>query len=92
MNILFIHEVDWLNKVVFDLHSLAESLSLSGHQICAIDYENTWSRDGFFDLGSLRTRKFDGISRAFSGASVNLRRPGFVKIPGVRRLSAAFTH
>ncbi|MBA7699938.1 hypothetical protein ES703_108644 [subsurface metagenome] len=92
MNILFVHEVDWLAKVVFDIHFLAEGLSLRGHQVFAIDYENAWSRDGFFDLGSLRTKQVDGISRAFSGASVCLRRPGFIKIPGLSRISAAFTH
>jgi len=92
MNILFVHEVDWLAKVVFDIHFLAEALSLRGHQVFAIDYENAWSRDGFFDLGSLRTKQVEGISRAFSGASVCLRRPGFIKIPGLSRISAAFTH
>ena len=91
MNIVFIHEVDWLNKVVFDIHSLAESLSLLGHQVFAIDYE-AWSRDGFLDLGSLKTRKLGGISRAFPGASVYLRRPGLIKIPGISRISAGITH
>ena len=92
MNILFVHEVDWLNKVVFDIHFLAEALSLLGHKVFAIDYEDEWRRDGFFDLGSLKTRQVDGISRAFSGASVCLRRPGFIKIPGLSRISAAVTH
>jgi hypothetical protein len=92
VNVLFIHEVDWLAKVVFDIHTLAESLSLRGHKIYAIDYENTWHRKSPFDLGSLNTQEFDGISRAFTGASVSLRRPGFIKIPGLSRLSAAFTH
>jgi len=92
MKILFVHEVDWLNKVVFDIHFLSEALSLSGHKVFAIDYENIWSRDGFLDLGSLGTKEFDGISRAFSRASVCLRRPGFIKIPGLSRISAAFTH
>ena len=55
VNILFIHEVDWINKVVFDIHSLAEALSLLGHCVFAIDYENTWSKKGFLDLGSLKT-------------------------------------
>ena len=54
MNILFVHEVDWLKKVVFDIHSLAEALSLRGHRIFAVDYENTWNRDSFYDLGTLR--------------------------------------
>jgi len=92
MNILFVHEVDWLTKLVFDMHFLAEALSLRGHQVFAIDYENMWSRDSLLDLGSLKTREFDGISRAFPGASVCLRHPGFIKIAGLSRISAAFTH
>ena len=92
MNILFIHEVDWINKVVFDIHSLAEVLSLSGHCVFAIDYENTWSKKGVFDLGSLKTEELSGVSRAFPGSSVCLRRPGFIKIPALSRLSAGLTH
>ncbi|MFC1918898.1 glycosyltransferase family 4 protein [Chloroflexota bacterium] len=92
MNILFVHEVDWLAKVVIDIHFLAEALSLRGHQVFAIDYPDTWSRKSLFDLGSLRTKMVDGISRAFPGASVCLRRPGFIKIPGLSRMSAALTH
>ena len=91
MNILFVHEVDWLNKVVFDIHSLAEALSLMGHRVFAVDYENTWKRKSLLDMGSLKSRSFDGVSRAFPGSSVNLRRPGFIKIPGVSRLSAGVT-
>ena len=92
MNILFVHEVDWINKVVYDLHNLAELLSLLGHRVYAIDYENAWSRNGHLDFGSLRTREFNGVSRAFPGSSVSLRRPGFVKIPALSRLSAGLTH
>ena len=92
MNILFVHEVDWLAKLVFDIHFLAEGLSLLGHQVYAVDYEDTWSRNGFLNLGSLKAKEVDGVSRAFAGASVCLRRPGFIKIPGVSRVSAAFTH
>ena len=92
MNILFVHEVDWLVKVVFDIHFLAESLSLLGHDVFVIDYEDTWQRDSFFDMGSLKTREVEVIHRAFPGASVCLRRPGFIKIPGLSRLSAAYTH
>jgi len=91
MNILFVHEVDWLNKVVFDIHSLAEAMSLRGHKISAVDYENTWQRNHFFDLGSFKTRLFKGVSRALPGASVNLHRPGFIKMPGLSRLSVAIT-
>ncbi|MBI2850387.1 MAG: glycosyltransferase family 4 protein [Chloroflexi bacterium] len=92
MNILFVHEVDWLRKVVFDIHTLSESMSQLGHKIYAIDYANTWTRNGIFDLGSLKTKEFDGISRALGGPTVSLRRPGFIKIPGLSRMSAAATH
>ena len=61
MNILFIHEVDWVTKVVFDIHSLAEALSLLGHQVFAIDYENTWSKKSLFDLGSLKTKEIKEV-------------------------------
>lgn len=92
MNILFIHEVDYLTKVVFDIHFLAEGLSLRGHRVWVIDYENTWRRDSLADLGSLKTREVNAEPRAFPKASVSLRRPGFIKIPGLSRLSAAATH
>lgn len=92
MNILFVHEVDWLNKIVFDIHSLSESLSLLGHQVYAIDYESMWTRNNPFDFGGLATREFNNVARAHPGASVSLRRPGLIKIPGLSRLSAGFTH
>ena len=63
MNILFIHEVDWINKVVFDIHSLAEALSLLGHRVFAIDYENTWSKKGFFDLGDIAALIEPGLTK-----------------------------
>ena len=50
MNILFVHEVDWLNKVVFDIHSLSELLSLRGHKVYAIDYEAAWNRSNSLDF------------------------------------------
>ena len=91
MNILFVHEVDWLNKVVFEIHSLSELLALLGHRVYAIDYESMWAKNGFFDFGSLRTKVL-GVARAYPKSSVCLTRPGFIKIPGLSRLSAAFTH
>lgn len=92
MNILFVHEVDWLNKVVFDIHSLAESLSVSGNQVYVIDYESLWTRNGPFDFGTMKTREVDNAARANPDAVIHLRRPGFIKIPGLSRLSAGFTH
>ncbi len=91
MNVLFIHESDWINKVVLDFHNLAESLSLLGHNVFAIDYNARWEKANLWDFGSLKTRECPGISRAIPGSSVCLRSPGFIKIPGLSRLSVAFT-
>ncbi|MDD5128012.1 MAG: glycosyltransferase, partial [Dehalococcoidales bacterium] len=88
----FIHEVDWLSKVVFDIHSLSELLSVRGHKVYAIDYETKWKKNFPLDFGSLKTRQINNISRAVPGAAVTLRRPGIIKIPGVSRLSAGWTH
>jgi len=92
MNVLFVHEVDWLNKVVLDFHNLSELLSLLNHRVYAVDYENKWSKNGCLNMGSFNTEEIDGVSRALPGASVCLRRPGFIKIPVVSRLSAGITH
>ncbi|MEE8414562.1 MAG: glycosyltransferase family 4 protein [Dehalococcoidales bacterium] len=92
MNILFIHEVDWLNKVVFEIHNLAELLSVRGHAVYAIDYEDKWKNNGYREMVSLKTKEFNGISRALLGSSVSLRRPGIIRIPGISRLSAGFSH
>ena len=92
MNILFIHEVDWLNKVVFDIHELSESLSSFGHRVFAIDFEDSWKRASIMDFGTLRTKDFGQVSRAHNGGSVMLRRPGFVKLPFLDRTTAFFTH
>ncbi len=92
MNILFIHEVDWLKKVVFEIHNLAEILSVRGHTVYAIDYQNTWEKDTSWNLGSFKTEEVNSISRAILTSSVSLRRPGFIKIPGISRFSAGITH
>jgi glycosyltransferase involved in cell wall biosynthesis len=91
VNILFIHEIDWLKKVVFEPHTLSELLSLFGHQVYVIDYESMWKKDRLLDFGHLRTEVIDNVSRVYPNAKVSLRRPGFIKIPGLSRFSAIFT-
>lgn len=85
MNVLFVHEVDWLGKVVFDIHSLAESLSLLGHRVCAIDYP---AGKG----GGLKTSVAPAVSRALAGSAVDLIRPGMLRLPLLGRISSAITH
>jgi len=90
--ILFIHEVDWINKVVYEIHHISELLSWFGHTIVAFDYEEKWYIRGFRDIFQLRTKKRQKVSRAYDQGQVTLYRPGFVKIPGFSRLTAMITN
>ena len=38
MNLLFIHEVNWRDKVTFEIHDIPELLSIAGHSVFFIDY------------------------------------------------------
>ncbi len=90
MNILFIHEVDWLRKVVFEIHTLAEYLSLLGHKVYVIDYESMWVSKGPFDL--LKPKETIDVARVYPEAPVHLIRPGFIKIPVLSRITAFVSH
>jgi glycosyltransferase involved in cell wall biosynthesis len=92
LNILFVHEVDWLNKVVFEIHSLPELLSSFGHDVFVIDFGSLHDRRDVFRFGTLKTKEFKGVSRAHVGSSITLIRPGFIKAPFLDRGSAFFTH
>src|SRR3990170_2585131 len=92
VNILFVHEVDWFRKVVFEIHSLPELLSSFGHNVFVVDFGSLHDRKHIFDFGTLRTKEFNDVSRAHVGSSVELIRPGFIKAPFLDRASAIFTH
>ncbi len=62
-----------------------------GHKVYAIDYKNKWKKNSLFDFGSLATTEYPAVSRAMQGSSVCLRSPGFIKIPGISRLSVSIT-
>ena len=91
MNILIIHEVDYLKKVVFEFQMLAEQLSLMGHDITVIDYEDTWQKDNWRDFGMLDTFVIENIHGVNSKSKIRLIHSGFIKIPIISRISAIFT-
>ena len=92
MNILFVHEVDWFRKVVFEIHSLPELLSSLGHRVFVVDFGSLHDRKHVLDFDTLKTKEFNDVSRAHAGSSVELIRPGFIKAPFIDRASAFFTH
>ena len=55
MNILIIHEIDWLKKVIYEPHHLAELFSMKGHNVFAIDCREPDTKnliDGFHTLST----------------------------------------
>ena len=91
MNLLFIHEVNWRDKVTFEIHDIPELLSIAGHSVFFIDYpevslDQKQSKCRFFRTTFSRIQ-----SRTHNGSTVELRTPGRI-LPGMAdRLVASLT-
>jgi glycosyltransferase involved in cell wall biosynthesis len=92
VNILFVHEVDWQNKVVFDIHSLSELLADFGHNIFMIDFTTFQRGKKTNNIFSLKTEKLKFNGRARRDTTITLIRPGIIKAPFLDRASAFITH
>jgi glycosyltransferase involved in cell wall biosynthesis len=88
MNILVVHETEYIEKVVFEYQIIPEIWASKGHNIYVIDYPAAWKKKNWFDFGSLRTQFLPNVQRAKKKRGVTLIRPGVIKIPGLDRLFA----
>lgn len=75
MNILFVTDDNLLSSVVYDIHILAEGLSLRGHRVCVIDSQRGES-------ARWRTDEVN-MARVYPKARVSLIRAGVVSTPKV---------
>lgn len=92
MRLLFVHEVNWRRKVVYEIHDYPELLSLRGHDVVFIDFAENEDRKGFRSLIDLRTETHVHHGRAHAGSRVEVRTPGRVFPPPLDRLAASVTH
>jgi glycosyltransferase involved in cell wall biosynthesis len=93
LNILFVHEVDWFNKVVFDIHSLSEQLASFGHKVFIIDFADIKHRRSIYDLIRPVTEEHPNVAgRAIKGTSVTIIRPAIIMAPFLDRASVFVTH
>lgn len=60
MKILFVHEVSWFNKVVFEMHDFPEILSLKGHEVHFLDFDEGKPRARWRSLTTTETRAHKG--------------------------------
>ncbi len=87
MNILVIHEVDWLKKVTYEIHHLSELFSLRGHKVYAIDVPDP----GIVSFDSSVFKTIPNYHRVYNDASVTLLRTPIIPIKGLHRISAYLT-
>jgi glycosyltransferase involved in cell wall biosynthesis len=90
MRILFVDEKDCVKKVPYTIHYLAEQLVKRGHQVAAIDFDDTWRRAHTLDLYARGRQR--QVAKIDPRAVVELISPGFVKLPALSRLSTLATH
>ena len=91
MNFLFIHEVNWRDKVTFEIHDIPELLSIDGHSVFFIDYPEVLIDKRSSNFWFFRTTFLRIQSRTHKGSTVDVRTPGRI-LPGVAdRLVASLT-
>jgi glycosyltransferase involved in cell wall biosynthesis len=85
MKILFVHEVSWFNKVVFEMHDFPELLSLNGHEVHFLDFDEGKPRARWKPVTTIETR-------AHAGSQVSVTTPPKF-LPGILgRLLATIIH
>jgi len=91
LKILVIHEVNYLEKIIYEFQILPEILSMLGHEVTIIDYDDSWKTSPNGHKSGLKTSIHRGVHRAYPKASVSLRRPGMIRMPVLSRISGAIT-
>jgi glycosyltransferase involved in cell wall biosynthesis len=76
LKILFIHEVNWKQKPIFEIHDYPELLSLRGHDVSFIDFPENEKLKVCRKFCSFTTGESLDQSRAHLGSKVRLVTPG----------------
>lgn len=87
MRITFLHEVNYLEKPIFEMHEFPEYLSLKGHEISFIHFPEGWTPDQIHRQGL----KNQICGRAVKEARLTLYTPLNVSGSLIGRLKAALT-
>ena len=91
MRILFVHEVNWLEKVTYEIHDIPEQLSIAGHEVTFIDFPEYSAADPKNRLIRFRTTRNFAQTRAHAGSKVDVFTPGGVLKGVLRRQFASLT-
>ena len=84
MKILIVHEIDWIKKVPFEPHHLAEIFSIKGHEVFVIDC----TEPNLSNIkNGLSTRIIKQFNRLYDDASITLIRPSSILVKGLNRIT-----
>lgn len=86
LNLLFVHEIDYKNKVIYEIHEFPEMLSAAGHVVAFLDYSEHSEIFKRFRRGSRETTS----GRVIPGSKVNLITPARFGRGALGRLSSGF--
>jgi glycosyltransferase involved in cell wall biosynthesis len=89
LNLLVIHEVNYSAKIIYEFQILPEILSILGHSVTVVDYDDSWQAAGHSPRLRLHTRVLTGTHKAYPEASVTVRTPGLIRLPVLSRVSGA---
>lgn len=87
MKILFIHEVNYREKVIFEMHEFPELLSIAGHDVHFLEFPE----DTGVGNSSLRTKQHLIAGRAYPEAKITLITPPTIGGGFVDRMLAPIT-
>lgn len=87
MNILIIHEIDWIKKVPFEPHHLAELFSLQENNVYVVDCQEPNTASFFKGLST----NIESYHRLYDDANVILIHPASILVKGFNRISHYLT-
>jgi glycosyltransferase involved in cell wall biosynthesis len=91
MRFLFVHEVNWREKITYEVHDIPELLSIAGHEVTFIDFPEFAKTDPRNRSFGFRTSRVFSQSRAHQGSKVDVFTPGGVVAGNLRRYFATLT-
>jgi glycosyltransferase involved in cell wall biosynthesis len=81
LKVLFVHEVSYTKKPIYEMHEFPEYLARNGHEVVFFEFDEGrkfWNKESYPSMIS--------SGRVLEGAKVSIERPFQLGIPGVDRL------
>jgi glycosyltransferase involved in cell wall biosynthesis len=87
LRILFVHEVSYRKKVIFEMHEFPELLSLRGHEVTFLEFDEGRK---FWQAKQVPQREIIS-GRVHAKAKIDLVRPFQLGVPGLDRILTTLT-